>query len=244
MLSVDLHIHSVASYHAYGTIYDICKTAFENKMKVVGISDHGPFDENDYQKWHFLMGYSAPKYINGVRLLWGGELNVVKENGDLDLPLFIQERMDYVMFGYHKPSINVRSVSKKFFNLNKNELTKVMLKALDNPFVDIIAHPCGKKAVYDQEKVWLKAIDKNVLLELNCDKLKGASKEELLYFKKMVAVVKSNKKKLIIGSDAHFLHEIGDDSIIKKYWDFLELDKKIILNENLKQVQEFFGFEL
>jgi putative hydrolase len=71
MLNIDLHVHSVASIHAYRTIYDICKEAAKKNMKVIGISDHGAYNPDDRIKWHFAMARDAPKYIDGVRLLGG-----------------------------------------------------------------------------------------------------------------------------------------------------------------------------
>jgi putative hydrolase len=243
MLDIDLHVHSVASVHAYGTIYDICKEAAKKKMRVIGISDHGAYDCEDHIKWHFAMVRDAPKYIEGVRLLWGGELNVINEKGELDLPLWIQEKMDYVSFGYHIPPKNAQNISKNLFNWTKEDLTNAILNALDNPNIKIITHPCGKKACYDQEKIWERAIQKNILLELNLDKLKYAEKDELTQFKKMVSFVKENNKKLIVGTDTHFLHQIGDYSILEKHFDYLGLKKELIINNYYQELKEFIGFE-
>ena len=38
----DMHMHTLASGHAYGTIREMAQAASEQKMEVIGITEHGP----------------------------------------------------------------------------------------------------------------------------------------------------------------------------------------------------------
>ena len=39
---IDLHMHTIASGHAYNTLYEMVAAAVKNGVRLVGISDHGP----------------------------------------------------------------------------------------------------------------------------------------------------------------------------------------------------------
>jgi putative hydrolase len=42
MLKIDLHLHTIASGHAYNTILEYVDQAKKLKMKMIGFADHGP----------------------------------------------------------------------------------------------------------------------------------------------------------------------------------------------------------
>lgn len=37
-----MHMHTIMSGHAYGTIRDMVKAAHEKNLKMIGITEHGP----------------------------------------------------------------------------------------------------------------------------------------------------------------------------------------------------------
>ncbi|MBD3313930.1 PHP domain-containing protein, partial [Candidatus Woesearchaeota archaeon] len=67
MLKIDLHIHTVHSGHAYGTIYDIMKEAKAKGMEMIAITDHGP-SGGSVSHVHFRMAPRAPKEYEGVKV--------------------------------------------------------------------------------------------------------------------------------------------------------------------------------
>jgi len=86
-------------------------------------------------------------------------------------------------------------------------------------------------------------LDNNVLLEINENYLGQSDAKKLQEFKTMVDMTKRRGKKLVLGSDAHFLHEIGEDSNIKKYWKEIGLSKEIVINNYPKELMDFLGLE-
>ena len=233
MLKIDLHIHSIASGHAYGTFYDIVGEAKAKKMEMIAITDHGFVDDEHYQNIHFMMGHRAPKEVEGMRILWGAEANVLNGEGKIDITEKIQNKLDILLLGVHqlvKP------------NLSFEDATKGTLKALENPNVKVLTHPTQRGVPYDNEKIMEKAIKTDTLLELNIAKLKQVPERgELEDYKMIVDKVKDTGKKLIVNSDAHFLHEIGDDSVLKKYWSALGLEKELIINNYPEELKDFLG---
>lgn len=231
MLKVDIHIHSIHSGHAYGSFYDIVNEARKKKMKIIGISDHGPNLPGVSGHFHFFMKNRLPKY-DDLKILWGCEANIIDEKGNIDLKESIITALDYIAVSFHKYC--------GYKDLGKEENTKVLKKTLSKPFIKILTHPESQQyPITHFEEICQFAIDNNVLLELNIAYLKQKWDEKKELFKKIVEIVKKNNSKLIIGSDAHFIHEIGEDSILKKYWDELGLNNEIIINNYPDELLKF-----
>ena len=235
MLKIDLHIHSINSGHAYGTYYSIAKEAARKKMKLIAITDHGPNMIGTNGFIHFKMANRAPKVIDGVRVLWGCEANVINGKGEIDLNKECQEEVELLSVGFHRGS--------GYEDLGKEKNTEAMKKALQNPKVKIFTHPTHCQFDCDFEDVCNCALDNNVLLEINENYLGESDAKKLQEFKTMVDMAKERGKKLVLGSDAHFLHEIGEDNNIKKYWKEIGLSKEIIINNYPKELMDFLGLE-
>ena len=231
MLQIDLHIHSINSYHAYGTFYDIVKEAKAKKMKMIAITDHGLGDPNHFGRHHFTMGRRSPK-IKGLKVLWGCESNPINENGDLDINEEDAKKLDVLLMGVHADQTK---------NLGYEKNTELVLKALDNPKIKIYTHPYGARGLsLDWEKTVQKALEKNILLEINLSQLVPTKYDPTLLerIKKMVQMAKAAGKKVIVNSDAHFIHEIGDDSNLKKYAKEIGLTKEMIINNYPKELEK------
>ena len=231
MLKIDLHIHTLHSGHAYGSFYDVVNEAKRKKMSMIAITDHGPKVRGATSENNFTIGYRRPEYKN-LRVLWGCEANIIDIKGNIDLNQYIQNKLDILLVGFHKIS--------KYKDAGIKGNTKAMINALKNPQIDILTHPTHPQFKYNYEKVFQAALDNNVLLELNLAYLKNhLSDEKLVLFKKMIDMTRVAGKKIIVNSDAHFIHEIGDDAILKKYWTKLGLTKDIIINNYPDELMKF-----
>ena len=54
MYPVDLHMHTVASTHAYSTLHDYIAQAKKCGIKLFAITDHGPDMADAPHYWHFM----------------------------------------------------------------------------------------------------------------------------------------------------------------------------------------------
>jgi putative hydrolase len=230
MLKADLHIHSNHSGHAYGSIYDIIEEARRKKMEMIAITDHGPSMAGTSGPIHFYMGNRKPVY-DDIQLLWGIEANLIDAHGTLDIPEGAESRLDLVILGIHPFT--------QFDDLGKLKNTNSLIKAIEkNPCINFMAHPMHYYVEYEFEPVWDAALSHNVFLELNLSYLTRYSRDNGAEFKTLVDYVKKNNTKLIVNTDSHFLHEIGDDSMLTKYRDKIGLEDSLILNNDLDELKK------
>jgi putative hydrolase len=233
MLKVDLHIHTEKSGHAYGTIYDIINEAQTKKMTLIGITDHGPGFSGGADLAHFKMGRRAPKQINGLKILWGCEANIIDTKGNLDLPNKYQTHIDLLLAQFHW--------NCGYEDQGTKGNTQTMCLALQNPNLHILSHPTHPQYEYELEIVWQTALEQDVLLELDLSYLDMFGEQDLDIFRALVSLVKQSGKKLIVNSDAHFVHEIGDDSIIDKFAKRLDLTPDLIINNYPAELKRFLA---
>lgn len=235
MLKVDLHIHTIRSREAFNTLYEIASEAKRKKMKMIGITDHGPALKGGTNKGYFMQHRRFPEKINDVRTLFGAELNILNDSGELDLPDDITKNLTVVTVGFHKIE-----------TMDTKDNTKSIINAMKNKYLKVLTHPYQKKIVIDIERVTYEAIKRNILPELNASyftfphKLDEGSIERM---KKMIEICQENNHKMIIGSDAHILTEVGNDVALRKFQKKLGFKDKYIINNDIKEVNEFFNIK-
>jgi putative hydrolase len=235
MMKVDLHIHTVASGHAHNTILEYLTMAKKLEMSVIGISDHGPFcPDVTINEAYFRALTRLPRRVDRVLILRGIEANIIDAEGNLDISDKVIERLDYVMAGLHE----IKNVKNR--GVKKN--TAAIVNAIRSGRIDIVTHPFfTKEFSLDIEKISNEACAHNVLLELNvsCLARRKMQKDTLLNLKKMIGIAKKWGKKMIIGSDAHNIWELGDDVPLRKIKNKIGLTNDLIINNNPKKLLDF-----
>lgn len=99
--------------------------------------------------------------LKNFTILKSVELDIL-EDGSLDLPDEILKELDIVVCAIHYK-----------FNLSKEKQTERILRAMDNPYFNIFAHPSGRlineREPYDvdMERIMKKAKENNCILEIN-----------------------------------------------------------------------------
>lgn len=230
MLKADLHVHSVHSGHAYGTIYDIGREAARKGMEIVAITEHGPaLPGGTGAEHHFHMGWRAPRELDGVRLLWGCEANIIDAEGQLDLSAKDLAQLDVVLVNFH--------ANCGYEDQGRKENTRVMQRVLANPNIDVLSHPTNPKHEYDNGAVIETGIEHGVLMEINLAYLKRHRNADLDGFRLIVDLVRAAGRRLLVNSDAHFLHEIGDDGILSEMARQIGLTDDLILNNDIDELK-------
>lgn len=104
---------------------------------MLGISDHGPKRLVAGRISYFRsLAFAQPKRL-GVRMLYGAEVNILDQEGKLDLDDEILESLDYVIASMHRPI---------FKSGTADENTRAYIKAMENPNVNIIGH-CDERKI-------------------------------------------------------------------------------------------------
>jgi len=162
----DLHVHSIWS-DGVNSIETIAIEAKKLGYKYIGISDHS-------QSLHIARGLSEEQVlekieeirrlddkIDGIRILCGTECDI-KQDGSLDYPNSLLKKFDFVIAGIHMG-----------FKMTQEEATSRTIKAMENEYVTIIAHPTGRLIGrrepfdLDMDKIFEKAVETNTYLEIN-----------------------------------------------------------------------------
>ncbi len=162
----DLHAHS---NHTDGrnTIEEMAQAAKEMGYEYIAITDHsqhvtvaGGLKPKEVLKELEEIDKINDK-LKGFTILKGTEVDIL-DDGSLDLPDEILKELD----------IRVCSVHYKF-NLSKKKQTGRIIKAMDNRYFNIFAHPTGRLINernpydFDMEEVMKVAKDKGCIIELN-----------------------------------------------------------------------------
>jgi putative hydrolase len=82
---LDLHTHTIVSGHAYSTMQEMVKAASEKGLKMFGITEHGPAMPGSCSPMYFRNLAVIPRWMYGVELFVGAEINIMDASGNLDL---------------------------------------------------------------------------------------------------------------------------------------------------------------
>lgn len=133
----DLHVHSKWSDGAF-SIEEMAKAAQKRGYQYVAICDHSKslkiahgLDESRLLKQIEEIDRINEK-LEGFQILKGTEVDILSD-GRLDLPEQILENLDFVVAAIHSG-----------FKQDKAKMTKRIVRALESPYVHLLAHPSGR----------------------------------------------------------------------------------------------------
>jgi DNA polymerase (family 10) len=162
----DLHAHTTASDGRY-TALEMAEAAKARGYEYLAVTDHSKHVTiaHGLDAKRLARSIKAIDKLNaklkGFTLLKSVELDILAD-GTLDLPDGILDELDLVVCSVHYN-----------FKLPKEKQTERVIRALDNPRVNIFGHPSGRlineRPPYeiDLEKVMRAAVERGCFLELN-----------------------------------------------------------------------------
>jgi DNA polymerase (family 10) len=131
------HCHTTAS-DGHNSIEEMAEAAQALGLEYLGIADHSRSSIQAH-------GLDEPKLrvqiatirklnqkLDGFRIFAGIECDILRD-GSLDLPDEVLSQLDYVIGSVHS-----------VFNLSETEMTRRVIRAIENPFVTMLAHPTGR----------------------------------------------------------------------------------------------------
>lgn len=229
---IDAHTHSVASGHAYSSIQEMAQAAAEKGLQVLGITEHGPSIPGTCPLIYFKNMFVVPRMMYGVRLLMGCEINILDNNGTLDLNDEYIGYLDIAIAGIH---VNCWKGG------TREENTEGMLKVIRNPRIHMICHPGDDTAELDFEPIVVAAKETHTLLEINNHSLaperkRTAARDHNLT---LLRLCKKHGTPIMLGSDAHVSFQIAD---YERLWPLLaetDFPDELVMNY---RPERFFSY--
>ncbi len=229
----DLQMHSKWS-DGNNTIEEMVEEGKNLGHKYIAFTDHvgslkvaGGMNKKEWEKQGKKIKKIRKKY-DDIHIFHGLEANI-KKNGEFDVKDSFLKEADVVLASIHSS-----------FRMSKKDMTKRVIKAIENKHTNILSHPTGRKIQkkepinLDLEKVIDKAKENNVAIEIN------AYPERLDLNDVNVRIAVKNNCKLSIGTDSHRkdhlrYYKLGI-AVARRGW----AEKKDIINTySLKKLKKF-----
>jgi DNA polymerase (family 10) len=191
----DLHMHTTES-DGRDDIRAMARAAFEAGHEYIAITDHSQSlaMANGMDETRTLAHAARIRALDGqdgVRLLAGVECDI-RPDGTMDLADDCLAALDIVVASVHSG-----------FNQDRQQMTERILRAIENPHVDVIGHPTGRKILVrapfavDVDTVMSAAARAGVALEINSH----VNRLDLSDVNARLA--RRHGVRLVISSDAH-----------------------------------------
>lgn len=198
----DLHMHTTET-DGKDDIRAMAEAAREAGLEYVAVTDHSKSlaVANGLDEPRALAHAARIRAVDadgaGVRLLAGIECDI-RPDGTLDLADDCLAALDLVVASVHSA-----------FNQDHQQMTDRLLRAIENPYVDILGHPTGRLLLkrepypFDVAAVVDAAAARGVALEINCqiDRLDLNDVHAKL--------ARDRRARLVISSDAHSRTAVG-----------------------------------
>ncbi len=231
---IDLHTHTIASGHAYGTVRENALGAKEKGLSGLGISDHAyPNDLSQYVPTFGNM-HAIPRELYGVNIYYGMENNV-ENDGSLTLDGLYLMMLDYCIVGIHGTRYQDQGIEKN---------TDHLLRCMEDPKVFFVSHPDDGAFPLDYERLVLGAKEHGVALEVNNAHIKSPwRKGTIENVRTYLDLCMKYRVPIFIGSDAHDPSQIGEFDAAVALLDEIGFDEDLILNNDEKKFRTFIGFK-
>jgi DNA polymerase (family 10) len=196
-LQGDLHMHTTWS-DGRGTLEEMVLAARDLGRRYVAICDHAKRLRGDLLARQTAEIETLRERVDGIEILAGIEVDI-RRDGSLDLEDDLLAERDWVMASIHSG-----------FREGSGEVTRRLLAAIENPHVDCIGHPTGRKLEqrrpYDAgwDTVFARAAETGTFLEINCQPDRLDLKDT------MARAAAEAGVKLVVSTDAHRVHELAN----------------------------------
>jgi DNA polymerase (family 10) len=198
----DLHVHSDWS-DGRDSLEAMAKAAKALGYKYLGISEHSAgrgiahgLDAKRLRKQIAEIRKLNQK-LSGIHVFSGMEVDI-RADGSLDMPDEILGELEVVTAAVHSA-----------LNQSQEQMTKRIIRAMENPHVDVLAHPTSRllpgrePSAVDMEAVFKAAAKTKTILEINAMPSRLDLKDIHAHRARELGV------KLIINTDAHCTEHLG-----------------------------------
>lgn len=230
-LIADLHTHTLASGHAYGTIREMAKEASKQQLQLLGISEHAPGIPGTVDPFYYNNLTVIPRVIYGVKILHGSEINVLND-GTLSLEQQFIDKLDYAIAGIHRQCYEDAGIVQN---------TKNLIECIKNPKIRFVSHPDDDHTPLDYKELVQAAKEYDTALEVNNSSLTKVDKRLncIDNYKTMLKYCMEYQVPVIVNTDAHDPSWVGRFQQAEQLLEEFGFDETLILNTELEKVKTF-----
>ena len=227
----DVHMHTILSGHAFGTVREMAFEAAQRNIKLIGITEHGPGIPGTCDPIYFRNFIDAPRTLYGVERLYGSETNVLN-SGEVDLDQRHLNYLDYAIAGIH---------GLCYENVGAVKNTDNVISCMKNPKVKFISHPDDNQFPVDYQALVQGAKEFGVALELNNSSLRKPKLRPgcVENYQKMLPLCMEYDVPIIVNTDSHDPSQVGDFTLARAFLEQLKFDENLILNNDLEKLKAF-----
>ncbi|MBI2819987.1 MAG: DNA polymerase/3'-5' exonuclease PolX [Acidobacteria bacterium] len=192
----DLHMHSTAT-DGRCSIREMAEAAKQRGLEYIAVTDHSKAlaMANGMNEKRVLAQIKEIGKLNqeleGIRIFASSEVDI-RQDGLLDLDDEVLAQLDMVVASVHS-----------FMNQSKRQMTDRLLRAFENPHLNIVAHPTGRLIFrreafeFDFEEIFHEAERRNIAMEIN------SFPDRLDLCEQHLRLCKQFGVKIVISTDSH-----------------------------------------
>ncbi len=222
----DIHTHCIASGHGTrDTITEMAREAANRSLRILGISDHAPAAPGAADNSYFRNLLLAPRKRFGISLLYGAELNILNEKGDVDLDDNLIQALDYAFVSIHPPTFCAGTAESN---------TNAYIHAMGHPGVRFLGHPDDGRFPVDYERLLSAARTNRVYPEINNaslmpDAYRTDGRRNSM---QILTLCKKMRLPVLLSSDSHGKEHIGDMKYILPLLAECGFPRELIINHD------------
>lgn len=228
-IRADVHTHTVASTHGYSTVLENAAAAKSQGLELLAVTDHGPAMPDAPHPWHFHNYKILPREIDGVKMLYGVEANIIDEHGTLDMDETELAFCEWVVASYHTHCVK--------FARTPELVSQGYRGVCENPWVDVIGHPTTAMFPFDYEPILRLFKESGKLVELNESSLQW-KRGALENAKTVYALCKKYEIPIVLNTDAHYAGLIGKTPLAEQLLCDLDFPAHLIVNLEAARLTE------
>ena len=227
----DMHMHTLASGHAYGTIREMAQAASEAGLVIIGITEHAPGIPGTVDPFYYGNLKVVPKVLYGVEVLHGCEINVLND-GTLSLEEKYIRKLDYCIAGIH---------GLCYQDVGREQNTENLISCMRHPRVKFVSHPDDDHIPLDYEMLTDGAKETNTALEVNNSSLVKKDRRLNCYenYRTMLKLCEKKQVPVIVNSDAHDPSQVGHLELAVKLLDEVGFSSALVLNNDRDKLVRF-----
>ncbi|MFT6986721.1 MAG: putative hydrolase [Psychromonas sp.] len=230
-LEVDTHTHTYASGHAYSTLMENGQAAKTNGVKMFCTTDHSESMPGAPHHWFFGNQKILPRFLSGVAVIRGVESNVMNIEGEIDIPLNIDNSLDWIIASLHEPV---------FGPADKAAHTQALINVIKGGRIDALGHLGNPNFDFDFHAVIACAKEYNVAIEINNTSLKGSTRiGSPDRCNEIASIARDLGAYITTGSDAHFCQDIGKFELVSDLLDKIGMPSEQVITHSTKQFLAF-----